>query len=100
MFDAGENSFLPERYTLGAGDGLQGISTRYTKSYMNAAAAFGNLVEVRTAASTQELPIFVRMLDKYSRWDYLNGLKSLIPTMLQFGLVGYPFVLPDMVGGN
>ena len=99
-FDAGENSFLPERYTLGAGDGLQGISTRYTKSYMNAAAAFGNLVEVRAAAFTQELPIFVRMLDKYSRWDYLNGLKSLIPTMLQFGLVGYPFVLPDMVGGN
>ena len=39
------------------------------------------------------------MLDKESRWGYDNGLQSLIPTLLHFGL-GYPFVLPDMIGGN
>jgi hypothetical protein len=40
------------------------------------------------------------MLDKDSRWGYDNGLKSLIPTNLHFGILGYPFVLPDMIGGN
>jgi len=40
------------------------------------------------------------MLDKDSRWGYDNGLQSLIPTLLHFSIVGYPFVLPDMIGGN
>jgi alpha-glucosidase (family GH31 glycosyl hydrolase) len=40
------------------------------------------------------------MLDKDSVWGYDNGLRSVIPTALLFGLVGYPFVLPDMIGGN
>lgn len=40
------------------------------------------------------------MLDKDSVWGYDNGLRSIIPTALLFGLVGYPFVLPDMIGGN
>lgn len=48
----------------------------------------------------QELPIFFRMNDKGSRWGHQAGLKSMIPTALQFGIIGYPFVLPDMIGGN
>ena len=40
------------------------------------------------------------MLDKHSTWGYDNGLKSMIPTALVMGIVGYPFVLPDMIGGN
>lgn len=48
----------------------------------------------------QEHPIFVRMLDKLSHWNIDAGLKSMIPTVLQIGLLGYPFVLPDMIGGN
>lgn len=58
------------------------------------------MIETRTAHLNQKLPIFIRMLDKDSRWGYNNGLKSMIPTLLQFGIVGYPFVLPDMIGGN
>lgn len=48
----------------------------------------------------QNSAIFFRMLDKDSNWGYDNGLKTLIPTLLQFGLEGYPYVLPDMIGGN
>jgi alpha-glucosidase (family GH31 glycosyl hydrolase) len=27
-------------------------------------------------------------------------LKTLINTALTFGILGYPFILPDMIGGN
>ena len=40
------------------------------------------------------------MGDKESRWGYDNGLKTIIPTALTFGILGYPFILPDMIGGN
>jgi alpha-glucosidase (family GH31 glycosyl hydrolase) len=40
------------------------------------------------------------MLDKDSSWDYTNGLKSMIPSLLLFSVLGYPFALPDMIGGN
>jgi len=38
----------------------------------------------------KDQPIFTRMLDKDSRWGYNNGLRSLIPTLLHFGILGYP----------
>ena len=40
------------------------------------------------------------MMDKDSRWGYNNGLKTLIPHALTFGVIGYPFVLPDMIGNK
>lgn len=56
--------------------------------------------KVRCGYRTQRFPVFLRMGDKESRWGFDNGLRSLIPTVLTLGLLGYPFVLPDMVGGN
>jgi hypothetical protein len=43
---------------------------------------------------------FTFLIDKSSTWGYDNGLKSMVTTLLQFGIVGYPFVLPDMIGGK
>jgi len=40
------------------------------------------------------------MLDKDSRWSHLNGLSTLVTTLLQMSFAGYPFILPDMIGGN
>jgi len=40
------------------------------------------------------------MLDKDTAWSHDNGLRSIIPTALVSGILGYPFVLPDMIGGN
>ncbi|WP_432215026.1 TIM-barrel domain-containing protein, partial [Salmonella enterica] len=40
------------------------------------------------------------MLDKDSVWDTDNGLRTMIPSLLHFGILGYPYVLPDMIGGN
>lgn len=58
------------------------------------------MIEIRTGWTTQDLPVFVRMIDLDTRWGTNNGLQSLIPTLLQMNLNGYPFVLPDMIGGN
>ena len=55
---------------------------------------------MRAAFRNQQLPVFVRMLDKDSAWGQSNGLRSLIPTALAYSIAGYPFVLPDMIGGN
>merc|ERR1719483_1242996 len=56
--------------------------------------------EVRAAWRSQHLPIFTRLMDRMSTWDKKAGLQSIIPSVLTFGVIGYPFVLPDMIGGN
>lgn len=39
---------------------------------------------------TQDLPVFIRMIDKASVWDLNNGLATLITTLLQMNMNGYP----------
>ncbi|KAK7870752.1 hypothetical protein R5R35_009900 [Gryllus longicercus] len=97
-FDAGESSFVPQVPVL-TGD-LELQPNLYTERYVSTVAQFGDMVEVRVGHHTQTLPIFVRMQDKDSRWDIANGLPTLITTLLVMNMVGYPLVLPDMVGGN
>jgi myogenesis-regulating glycosidase len=55
------------------------------------------LQEVRVAYRTQKLPVFVRIIDKDSDWTYKNGLRSMLPSIFNLSLLGYPFILPDMV---
>ncbi|XP_054716475.1 myogenesis-regulating glycosidase-like [Uloborus diversus] len=98
-FDAGEVLWLTESYSL-HNKSVNNQPNTFTRSYANIAARFGGRVEVRVGHASQELPIFVRMFDKFSRWDHENGLLTLIPTALQLSLLGYYFILPDMVGGN
>lgn len=56
--------------------------------------------EVRVGFRSQDLPIMFRMLDRQTNWGYNRALKTVIPCALTFGIIGYPFVLPDMIGGN
>ncbi|XP_052212021.1 myogenesis-regulating glycosidase-like [Dreissena polymorpha] len=56
--------------------------------------------EVRVGYRTQRYPICVRLMDKDSNWSHNNALKFVIPCVPTYGLLGYPFVLPDMIGGN
>uniref|UniRef100_W8BW19 Putative family 31 glucosidase KIAA1161 n=1 Tax=Ceratitis capitata TaxID=7213 RepID=W8BW19_CERCA len=97
-FDAGETSWMPDDPVL-QGD-LSLSPTQMTRDYVRTVGAFGPLVEVRAAQNTQDMPIFVRIVDKDSEWGWNNGLITLITTMLQMNMNGYPFVLPDMIGGN
>ena len=42
-------------------------------------------------------PVMVRLPDKANTWE---DVRLLIPDMLAAGLLGYPFVCPDMIGGG
>uniref|UniRef100_A0A182PF15 Uncharacterized protein n=1 Tax=Anopheles epiroticus TaxID=199890 RepID=A0A182PF15_9DIPT len=97
-FDAGESSWTPPDPLLNGPAGQR--PSQIVGDYLRTVARFGDLVEVRSALGTQDLPVFVRMIDKDSNWGWNNGLPTLITTLLQLNMVGYPLVLPDMVGGN
>uniref|UniRef100_A0A182NNA4 Glycoside hydrolase family 31 N-terminal domain-containing protein n=1 Tax=Anopheles dirus TaxID=7168 RepID=A0A182NNA4_9DIPT len=97
-FDAGESSWTPPDPVLNGP--LKHRPSQIIGDYIRTVAQFGELVEVRSALGTQDLPVFVRMIDKDSNWGWNNGLPTLITTLLQLNMVGYPLVLPDMVGGN
>ncbi|EDW51219.1 GM17717 [Drosophila sechellia] len=98
-FDAGETSWLPSDPVIQASSSMV-TPLQAVGDYVRTVAAFGDMVEVRSAQNTQDQPIFVRIVDKDSEWGWNNGLLTLISSMLQMNLNGYPFVLPDMIGGN
>ncbi|KAF5297325.1 hypothetical protein FQA39_LY12164 [Lamprigera yunnana] len=97
-FDAGETTWGPEMPQI-FGD-VENIPNSLSVDYVRTCAKLGDLIEVRTGWRTQDLPVFLRMLDKDSNWGNSNGLYTLITTLLQMNINGYTMVLPDMVGGN
>ena len=96
-FDAGETNYLVTDF-----DTFNPIVNpcEYTTLHAEMAARLGGQVEIRAAFENQNLPIFLRMMDKDSKWGWDNGVKTLITTTLTFSTLGYPYILPDMIGGN
>lgn len=66
----------------------------FTRTVSDAAV---NVFGVSSAISRPPAPIFVSLLSLASTWD---SLQVIIPTMLTYGIVGYPFLLPGPVGGD
>lgn len=99
-FDAGETNWLPSGYRS---HGKMSSPNTYTAEWAKLGYEADPDVrcqELRVGHRTQHLPVMVRMMDKSSGWSHNNGLRSVIPHALTFSLLGYPFILPDMVGGN
>lgn len=95
-FDAGEACFLPfDAVTYKKID-----PNEYTKIYVDAVARHYRLTEVRSGWKNQRASIFFRQWDKTTSWGLDNGLHSVLTGILALGMAGYPFILPDMVGGN
>lgn len=92
-FDAGEVGWLPRSFVLSDADQSP---NQYSESYAKMASKLGPMIEVRVGSHTQDLPNFVRMLDKESRWGFDNGLRSVLTTALTFSILGYPFILPGL----
>lgn len=96
---AGEPCFLPPQFETYV---AIPHPTEYTQRYVRDLAGqfAGGVSEVRTGHKTQGIALLTRMGDRFSTWGEYNGLRSIIPTLLTSGLLGYPFTLPDMIGGN
>jgi len=95
-FDAGEACFLPTDAVL-----YKKIHpNEYTHIYVNAIAKKYRLTEVRSGWKNQTAPIFFRQWDKTTSWGLDNGLHSVLTGVMALGLAGYPFILPDIIGGN
>ncbi|XP_069120474.1 myogenesis-regulating glycosidase-like isoform X2 [Argopecten irradians] len=99
-FDGGNGGTVPKVFSFQNNDSNPNV---YAELWARLAYRSDTTVrhqEVRVGASTYDLPMFVRVLDLTSSWDRNNGLEKLIPVAMTFGILGYPFVLPDMIGGN
>jgi len=97
-FDAGEYTYLPKCVYIKGNNHPADFTVAYAQFVGN--RSYSSRAEVRVGYFTQEQPMFVRMLDRTSTWGLDNGLQSVLTTALAFGIAGYPFVLPDMIGGN
>ena len=95
-FDGGEFSALPLKYVY---EVPQSNPSRYSYHYVKLASKFP-LSEVRTGYKSQSFPVFVRLLDRGSYWNQQGGLRSVLNAALTLSIIGYPYILPDMVGGN
>uniref|UniRef100_A0A8C5MZT3 Myogenesis-regulating glycosidase n=2 Tax=Leptobrachium leishanense TaxID=445787 RepID=A0A8C5MZT3_9ANUR len=96
-FDAGETSYLPKLFST-----YRPLSdpSIFSRRYTEMAIPFFSRAEVRVGYQSQNISCFFRIIDRDSVWGYELGLKSLIPTVLTISMLGYPFILPDMIGGN
>ncbi len=96
-FDAGEGKYAHTEAVFS-----QPLCTKnnYTHRYVKWISENYGFCEVRSGWNNQTSPIFFRLWDLWSTWGYDNGLRSIIPSTLAMSLAGYPFVFPDMIGGN
>ncbi|XP_053661480.1 myogenesis-regulating glycosidase isoform X1 [Anopheles marshallii] len=56
-----------------------------------------NIFGVSSAISVPRPPAFLSLPPVNSSW---SGLQSIIPTMLSYGIIGFPFLMPGPVGGD
>jgi alpha-glucosidase (family GH31 glycosyl hydrolase) len=95
-FDAGEACYLqPDAQTMEPMDG-----NTYNHRYIEFVGEHFPSSDVRSGWRNQTSPLLFREWDKFSLWGLDNGLQSVLSEAITFGLIGYPFVLADMIGGN
>lgn len=70
---------------------------KYKTIFINSLQGVTNIVGVSSAVERPRAPIFVSLPQFESSW---TGLQSVIPTILTYGIIGYPFLIPGAVGGD
>lgn len=104
-FDAGDSILFPPathskppRFGRTCG-GL--TPSQYTDAWLSFIAAHQYpLAEARVGFLAQRFGVVAREGDKDSRWGLDNGLHAAITQGLTLSITGYPFIMPDMIGGN
>lgn len=69
----------------------------YKNYFMERFEGTFSIFGVSSAVSVPRPPAFLSLPPVNSSWD---GLKSIIPTMLSYGITGFPFLMPGPVGGD
>lgn len=59
-----------------------------------------DLAEARVGYLAQRFGIIAREGDKESSWELDNGLHAAVTQALTLSITGYPYIMPDMIGGN
>ena len=95
-FTGGETDMLP--FQSNFHDNLPS-SNAYHAHFAELASELGSAVQISTASAVQHLGLYVRTPRLNSTWDK-SGLEAVIPTALTVGILGYPFIVPDVVGGS
>jgi alpha-glucosidase (family GH31 glycosyl hydrolase) len=95
-FDGADSEMVPQETR--AADGRDPIE--YSDVYNREATAHFTWNETRVGIYSQRLGVVQRLIDKHSIWGPENGLAALLPEMIIVSLRGYPYAMPDMVGGN
>lgn len=67
--------------------------TLLTESVLRAVS----VAAVSGAVTMSRAPVFVSLPPFASSWEALN---TIIPTILTYGVIGYPFLMPGAVGGD
>ncbi|XP_035447443.2 myogenesis-regulating glycosidase isoform X2 [Spodoptera frugiperda] len=70
---------------------------QYKKIFTKTFEKMFNIIGVSSAVSLPRPPIFVSLPPFESTWE---ALKLVIPTMLTYGVNGFPFIMPGAVGGD
>ena len=82
---------------------INGTQTKYTPAELNIAwNEFGTRYEYHEYKDTFKgggKPVIQRLRDRNHSWTY-DGINTIIPSALMQGLIGHPFVCPDMIGGG
>lgn len=70
---------------------------QYKTVFVNSLQGNVPIFSVNSAVERPKAPTFVSLPQFESSWI---GLRRVIPTVLTYGLIGYPFLIPGAVGGD
>lgn len=108
-FDAGDGDFFPIARSgnriarpIKLGRTYGGLTpNQYTDEWLRFIAENQyDLAEARVGYLAQRFGIIAREGDKESVWELDNGLHASITQALILSLIGYLYIMPDMIGGN
>ena len=90
----GDMEFMPHQVRFHEGYTNPG---QYTKRLAEFVTSLGASGQVQSVYRAQNQPVILRLGDFNSSWE---SLQSVIPSVLHAGIIGYPYIMPDIIGGN
>ncbi|XP_016845617.1 myogenesis-regulating glycosidase isoform X3 [Nasonia vitripennis] len=69
----------------------------YKSLFVNSILGSVPVIGVSSAIARPRAPVFVSLPPFPSSW---KAIKTVIPTVLSYGIIGYPFIMPGAVGGD